>query len=332
VTQLFAASQYVLLTAAIVGLATAFVLRLAWPRLRHQLTLVEPAQRARWLVAIAAAPLLLSVLQAAVCALPALLGSSWHLLDHGGAHTHGGVAHIPACVSHPPAELGTWPAVLLTMVLFGGLGLRIGGRARAVWRGHVALRGLVAAASPWREAGLHILDIDEPIACIIGRKGTVIVSRALVNALDDRQLAAVLAHERAHGQRSDEFWRAAVPLLLCAQLPTVSEELLVELQLASEQACDEAAARDIGDRLTVAETLVRVERLVGRCQHGAIGAAVAFSGATTSERVKALLDAPIGGPTRLSGRAYVVAATAAAVALTHPMQHIAESVAGLLGS
>lgn len=75
--------------------------------------------------------------------------------------------------------------------------------ARTLRKGRNATRD---HAQMVRLAGRHdaeldvvVLALDEPAAyCVAGRLPTVVVTEAVIAALDDDQLAAVLAHERAH--------------------------------------------------------------------------------------------------------------------------------------
>src|SRR5205814_9454341 len=93
-------------------------------------------------------------------------------------------------------------------------------------------------------------------------KPDVYVSRGMLSAFGRRELFAVIEHERAHVRRRDTLWRLATRMfsLPYALMPSRRAQLLRELDLAVEQACDEDAATAVGDRLTVAEALLRCAR------------------------------------------------------------------------
>ncbi len=151
-----------------------------------------------------------------------------------------------------------------------------------------------------------------------GWPGQIVVSAALLEALDDRQRAALLAHERAHLARRHHLFTttahlaaAACPLLL---------PLARAVDYTVERWADEDAARATGDRRLVAATIGHVALLTPPCRPrpatASLGAAgrprrvsVAWAG-PVPRRVAALLAPP---PAR---HAVLVAAVVAAAALT----------------
>ena len=73
---------------------------------------------------------------------------------------------------------------------------------------------------------------------------------------------------------------------------TGSSASLNEATLTSEQACDEAAVRRTADRLSVAQTILAVERLVGASHRDAHRAGAGIDGGSVGARVESLLAAP----------------------------------------
>lgn len=152
-----------------------------------------------------------------------------------------------------------------------------------------------------------------------GWPGRIVVSAALLAALDARQRAALLAHERAHLARRHHLFTTA------AHLAAAACPLLLPLARAVdytvERWADEDAARATGDRRLVAATIGRVALLTPPRRPQPVTAAalgiagrprrvsVAWAG-PVPRRVAALLGPP---PAR---HALLAAAVAAAAALT----------------
>lgn len=99
--------------------------------------------------------------------------------------------------------------------------------------------------------GVVVIDHDAPYAfCIGGRRQRVVVTTALLDALDQEELKAVLAHEAAHLRQ-----RHYVALLACRTLfrtlgpvfPAFSEAIS-RVRLYVELSADDSARRTVGAR------------------------------------------------------------------------------------
>lgn len=224
-------------------------------------------------------------------ALALLLASS--LVDNSSlAHAACSAHHqswLHACLWHP-IERGAapWPGVMVALLLLIGasLLLRIWGRRSAARR---TLSALLRLAEKRR--GLRVLAAETPIAlaCELG-EGEVLVSSLLVERLPAEQLQVVIAHERAHLRHRDALAGFIAWLASALIWPRARRRLLDALRLAQEQRSDEAAARSVGSRLLVAETLLAVEQLrAGREPAPASDFALAFAHGFLRERVLALL-------------------------------------------
>ena len=92
----------------------------------------------------------------------------------------------------------------------------------------------VAARDP--ALGAHALDHDTPAAYRLpGRRVRIVLTRGTLELLTDQQLAAVLAHERAHvagrhhlARTAADALAAAFPFLLLARLAAREAPLLLE--------------------------------------------------------------------------------------------------------
>ena len=317
--------------AALAALAFAAALSLVvaalWPALRGALRRHHPAVAARWLLLAAVAPSVLPPLAIALCLLPGLLGG-----DH--CTLHGEHAHL--CLRHPAAAQGSAAAVLVALTASAlALALLSGGvtLARARRRG----ARLAPVAQTGLAADVRVLATDAPVSITLGAFSPhILVSQGLIRGLGAASLAVVLEHERAHARRRDALRSLLANALSWPHLPRVRRALLAELALASERACDEAAAERSGDRLLVAETILAVEKLVrGWPRAGESALAAAFGGSTVPPRIESLLaePAPLAGARHAWGMAAIAAATLLPLAepLHHGTEHLLRALLALLG-
>lgn len=138
------------------------------------------------------------------------------------------------------------------------------------------------------ERGIVILECDEStVYCVPGRRSRTVVTTAALDALNEEQLKAVLAHENAHLTERHDLALALSNGLAKAfsgltLFPTAATEIarLVELR-----ADDVAAAQT--DRLTVAEALLAV--LPNSGSHDRPAMALFAGGNGTAIRVRRLI-------------------------------------------
>ncbi len=207
----------------------------------------------------------------------------------------GGGAHLAALLA------GVGLAVHLLTVLG-----RTTARTLAARRRHRDL--LDVLATPWPAVpGAHVLDHPVPVAyCLPGRRSRLVLSAGAVHALDPAQVAAVLAHERAHLRERHDLvvlpfvaWGATAPFvrgMVCAQVAVAA---LVEMR-----ADDVAAARTAPAELACALWAV-----------GGAGPAAAVGSFTTAlDRRLVRITAP-PAPLPAPVRVLVRVAAAALVAL-----------------
>lgn len=176
-------------------------------------------------------------------------------------------------------------ARLLIAVLQVAIGTR---RRRAHHRMLVDLLGVSRdGALPSTGAGhLRILDVSEPLAyCLPGVRSRVVVSKGALNTLSDKEITAILRHERAH-LRARHDLVLEMFIAVHAGFPRFvrSARALDAVRLLVEMLADDAAVRAAGPaplaRALVAcaagptpsgalaaggpSTVVRVQRLGGR--------------------------------------------------------------------
>lgn len=149
-------------------------------------------------------------------------------------------------------------------------------------------RVLAMAGRRDRRLGAVLVDHDEPAAwCLPGAEGQVALTTAAVRALDDVQLAAVLAHERAH-QRGRHHLLVTLAGSLAAAFPRARAFRQAHEQVARlvELIADDAAAAE-SPRLKVAEALLALA-----APAPSAAAALGAGGSATAARVRRLIAAP----------------------------------------
>ncbi|MFD1934973.1 MULTISPECIES: M56 family metallopeptidase [Nonomuraea] len=200
-------------------------------------------------------------------------------------------------------------------------------RARRQRRRHA--EGLALLGRPDHELGAVVVDHAEPLVyCLPGRGATTVITTAALRSLNGEQVAAVLAHERAHVRgrhhlvlaAGEAFARAFpfVPLFAAARA-----ELARLLELRAD---DVAASRH--PRVQIAAALVGLA--TGRVPAFVMGA----GGQSALARVRRMLrpPAPLGRRQRVAGLAAVAlllagpAAVAAVPGLTAFVSHHCHSL------
>jgi hypothetical protein len=253
-----------------------------------------------------------------LCLLPGALGA-----DHCTLHAE----HVHLCVRHLAAAQGG-AAALLAAGGAGGLAWLLAAGALRLGRARRAAAALAAGARAGLAPDVSLLAADAPLSLCLGAlRPRILVSDGLVRALAPDAVAAVLAHERAHARRRDALRALLARACSWPHLPRVRRELLAALALASERACDEAAAEDTGDRLLVAAAVLAVERL-----HAGAAAprllAASFGDGAVPARVEGLLAEPAPpGDARLPWL-HAAVAVATAIALAEPFHHAVEHALG----
>lgn len=138
-------------------------------------------------------------------------------------------------------------------------------------------------------AGLDavVLDSAEPaLYCLPGRRERIVVTTGALSLLGDEQLAAALAHERAHlSQRHDLVIAYALGLAEAFPRVRLFREALTQTTRLVELLADDVAARST-DRLTLADALLTLSS-----GQAAPAAGLAASGASAA-RVERLIAPP----------------------------------------
>ncbi len=302
---------------------------LAYPRLRARLASVAPAARTRWLLAWCSLPIACAVGFTALCFAPSALDVLWPGLDHCPHHGDG---HPHLCLVHLGTASGDYVGWLIVVAAAMLAGFSALSRAMTMARSRAYLRQLSHTAVFDRARDVWVVESELPLALTCGLlRSRTLVSTALVEALPTPLLEAVIEHERAHACRRDVFWKAFAALVSLLHLPATRRSLLADLELAAEQACDEAAGRSLGDRVRVARALLAIERLLQGSPLRFGPAGVSFGGSSVAGRVESLLgDAVEPSPYTNTHRGLIAAGLFLLLALAAPLHHLIESLLGLI--
>lgn len=281
-------------------LLTAAIVSLAWPVLAGRLGAGSPRARGGVAFGLALAPIALPSLVAGLVLVPGLLGLVFPAVDHCPAHPD----HVHLCLTHAAGtDAGRLApiAALLGSLATIAAGLAAGRRGRA----RKALRALESLGSSRRAGAARILETPRALAFThrLLRPQTTL-SRGLVEQLDRRQLAVVLAHEAEHVRRRDPLRQTLARLASLPLRPATRRSLLATIGEAAEQACDDAAVGRTGDRLLVAQTILAVESLMrsGPGPRPRLETGVGMLEGPIATRIERLL-APASSPPRPERRA-----------------------------
>lgn len=298
--------------------------------LRASLVRVEPHARHRALVWLAALPAFIAFALLLTVSLPSLVALIAPGADHCTLHEDG---HAHLCFRHLPSS---GISVVFTLCLVFSVSycmLRAALALLELLRAMRVVNALAATGEERSDLGVTVLETTRPVCLAAGLlHPRVLLSRGLLDSLSPRELAVILAHERAHVRRRDAAIAGMVRVLVSAHLPWVKRWLLRELEIAAEQSCDEDSARLLNDRLVVAATILRVERAAHR-ENAVLGVvSMGFGAQAIERRVQALLSEP--SPPR-SLRAWVMGfglAVAIALSFANELHHVTESVLSSIAS
>ncbi|MBF6289747.1 M56 family metallopeptidase [Nocardia farcinica] len=179
-------------------------------------------------------------------------------------------------------------------------------RARSVTHQHAQAARMVGRRHDRHNA--VVLDHPEPAAySVAGNPHTIVLTQGIVATLDEEQLAAVMAHERAH-LRGRHHVLLAFTRALASVFPRIELFATGAAQVArlTEMIADDAAAAIYGP-ITVCEALVTLAD-----SHGM--ATVAATEVGLVDRVRRLAEPP--SPTRMNR---VAASAAIAAVILGPM-------------
>jgi Zn-dependent protease with chaperone function len=177
------------------------------------------------------------------------------------------------------------------------------------------LLGLLAHGDP-KVPGALVVDYPAAAAyCVPGLRSAIVISAGTLALLDQAELAAVLAHERAHLRaRHDLVLLPFTALLRAFRWSATAQEANWAVAMLVEMLADDRARRCQPAR-ELATALLRVGSAAGQVPAGAIAAVPTTASGELAARVTRLLRPPPGLPVPVIS---LVVATAAVLALAPP--------------
>jgi len=284
----------------------------------------SPERRHRALLLLSVAPMVFAAFGVFAVLAPSLLATVWPEYDHCLRHDD---HHLHLCLVHLPRHLGNATSWFVLVLGVGWPSVRAACALTDLHRACECASQLRMSGSHDPELGANILPTAAPVCFLAGVfRPTLFLSQGLLAEVDPEQLATIVHHERAHAERRDVLMRISARAGTVFMWPAARAHVLVALELAAEQSCDEVAAASVGDRLQVAEAILKVERLLQTASSCLAPLAMAFGGDTVPQRVAALLEAP-----RRSGNASplgvgFVLMLAGVLAASAPLHHWTESL------
>jgi Zn-dependent protease with chaperone function len=199
-------------------------------------------------------------------------------------------------------------AVLITLAALAALWRYGRCTQRAVARTRLHARAALLAGRELAGTGAVVLDDPRPVAyCVAGRPPAIVITSGALAVLDKAQLAAVLAHERAH-LAGRHHLLATVTRGLAGVFPGVPLFTMGADEVArlAELAADGMATRSVGRHALVAALLAIATgtAVPGASVHGAAPIAhggLAAAGYAVPARVERLLHPPGSGAAAMLG-------------------------------
>lgn len=269
-----------------VGAGTGLFLALLYPLMRPRLLKLDPQRRANVLLGWSLSPTVMGLFFTSLLFVPSLLNRFG--IPAGHCHNHAERwPHI--CLTNPPLEVIEGLPWGFELVLLGILTAILLSQA-AHLRRRTLLKRILRGAIPQNGGVFYLLPWNKPAAFTAGFfSPQIYISESLIASVTPEHLKIVLAHEKGHVRRCDSLRQYLGQIFSLIYLPKTRRSILADLNLATEQACDERAAHTTGDHLQVAEAIIAVERLLQKSSSGFAAGAPCFVKNNSAERVHSLL-------------------------------------------
>ncbi|MEV3856460.1 M56 family metallopeptidase [Streptomyces sp. NPDC050095] len=225
------------------------------------------------------------------------------------------LAPVAALEDIQPHWLGaeSWWTVPAAIAAGGALAASTGIVARRLLRQWRELREARASSGP-AAGDLCVAAHDHPYAYALpgrfGRRGTVVVSSAMLRALSPAEQEALFAHERAHLRGRHHLHLSAAQLTAAAH--PVLGALRRPIAFHLERWADESAATTVGDRVLTARAISRAALAAhdSRTRPRQPGPVLGATSGPVPQRVLALLSPAADARGLVAGRAWRAVAAA----------------------
>lgn len=222
---------------------------LLWPRIRQRVGSLRPRTRSLFTFMYVILPPGIAAAVAVLVFTPLIGGINLS----GHCHAMDCTAHVPVLFAGPISTV-----VLSVGLLLGTLTLLFL-PAVALWSNWRITVMLTRLADKQVVPDFYLLDTSEAVACCTGLLSpTVIISRGLQQRLTPEQLKIIVSHELAHACRYDNLCRLLASWATVIWPAARRQQVLGDLELACEQACDEYVVESVRNRALVAEVIKTV--------------------------------------------------------------------------
>ncbi len=242
----------------------------------------------------------------------------------------GGSDHIHLCLITPPEFISNPVILLLFTALVGVFFFNLYRIVYELIQGRRLIVQLKQLAVYIPGPNYYRIESDEILALSMGFfRPAVFVSAGLEARLSSRELALVLEHEYTHARRRDLLRNLLMKFVGIFFIPRILKQILADISLGSEQICDQQATKKVNSRFLVAETIVKVQRLVSETNRPTAALASYFSENHIASRVAALIDdQPVQAQKLFSISAYflIISAVVFFVAEQDAIHHLVEMV------
>ena len=272
-TVLWLASLVSLAAFVPVVLVAGLLTWLTWPALRAWSEKMSPSGRARALF-------------------------TWRLAPLAAAVAAAGLAALAFLACEPPGSQETAGYSLLGMAAGGGglLAAAAGQMTRAMLRSRRLVRAWTCSAPvtvlPEAGAQAWCIDMAFPLVAVVGLwRPSLVVARSVLDRCTPAELAAIVAHERAHVAARDNIKRLFMHATSGVFGSVVSRrESDWAWQDATEEAADDRALASGANRLDLANAMVTVARMGAAAPRCVLPAGSSFyRGGSVERRVRRLL-------------------------------------------
>ena len=279
----------VLATLFFAGLV-AFISLLLYQKVRNRLIQLPCQIRSKILTIWLLSPAFIGILLTFSGLLPSWMDSHEIATRHCSIHNNG-IAHL--CWFDPIVHISDliWMigvSIMTLVIIFNAY--KVINLLIKHWRFQTTLRA-ISEQEPQRDvfriASEHFFVFSSGLFA-----PQAFISSQLLEQLSAQQLDVVLAHEQAHCQRRDVLRRLLLNFTGLLHFPETRQRMLNDLELAYEQICDVAAVQKVGDRFSVAETIIKIARQLNLTKPEQDIGIIAFNGSHIDIRIQQLLEQP----------------------------------------
>lgn len=222
---------------------------LAWPGIRIRIHSLAPRNRFLFIFMYGMLPPGMAATVAVLVFTPLI-----------GGMNLSGHCHALTCTAHVPVlHAGPLDGALLSGFLMFAILAMLLLPAIALWKNWRLTSMLTRLSDKNTGPDYYLIETREPVACCAGLfSPAVVISRGLQQRLTPPQLNIVISHERAHAYRYDNLYKMLVAWGTAGWPTARRQQILEDIELACEQACDERVAEAISNRSQVAELIMTV--------------------------------------------------------------------------